>query len=739
MKHHLIKNEKSRLLLLLSGGFAVTFLCLFLVFQSAGVGLFGPKSILISDMKSQYTDFFMALRNGDVFYSNGIGLSGSFAGTFAYYLSSPFSLLIFLFSKERLQSALLLIFYLKLSLSTVSFGYMLHRVFKKTDWSLLLFSLCYSLMSFGFFFFINLFWMDALIWLPLLVLFTKNLAETGKIGFLPPLLGVLFFSNFYIAYIVGLFLLLFFLTVSFGARIPVKEFLLRLLKLAGSAALAAGMAAAILLPALKDYSMSFGVEAYNGYGTLNFTGKQFLLKLFPGVYDSIGNYAAPTIFCGFLVFILAGGFFFLKSVKRREKIAAGALIVLMLLSFLLPKLDIVWHAFSYPNAFAYRYAFCFSFLLIYLAATAFYRRSEIPKQYFLGWLIPALLILLFQAKLRDSLGTATVAVAFVSIIAYTLLLLFEKMGKNRKKLSLITIFILIVCFAELSLNGALILRHMQQPGLETSYPFPEYAEWVDRRENLLLLLDQAEDSSLSRVAGTDREHLNEMAALGVNGVSSFSSCYSPKVQQLFRAVGYGGDFKGYWYLPGNPAADRFFGVRYLISEEEQPGLEKIAESGEFSLYENSEILPLFFGMKSEAKTALFTENPEENMAMIDSLLLPLTVERESMPPQITQLFVVESWEKGTVRGSAIANETGILQTTLPFDQNYVVRIDGQKVKTFETFGSLLAVDLLEGNHTVEITYYPKQAYIGAGISLVSIAGFIGVIIWNRKRNLPEAK
>ncbi len=62
----------------------------------------GEGSVLILDLNGQYVSFFEELRNkllggGSLLYSWSRTLGGEFLGIFAYYLASPFSLIVCLF------------------------------------------------------------------------------------------------------------------------------------------------------------------------------------------------------------------------------------------------------------------------------------------------------------------------------------------------------------------------------------------------------------------------------------------------------------------------------------------------------------------------------------------------------------------------------------------------------------------------------------------------------------------
>ena len=90
-----------RLLYLLC--FLIPAALMFFVHAAFGVYPFGENSILVLDMNAQYVMFYEALRRalwGDasLLYSFSRNLGGEFPGIYAYYLASPLSLIVALFS-----------------------------------------------------------------------------------------------------------------------------------------------------------------------------------------------------------------------------------------------------------------------------------------------------------------------------------------------------------------------------------------------------------------------------------------------------------------------------------------------------------------------------------------------------------------------------------------------------------------------------------------------------------------
>lgn len=66
----------------------------------------------------------------------------------------------------------------------------------------------------------------------------------------------------------------------------------------------------------------------------------------------------------------------------------------------------------------------------------------------------------------------------------------------------------------------------------------------------------------------------------------------------------------------------------------------------------------------------------------------------------------------------------IMFTTIPYDDGWHVKINGQAIKTFKSLDSLLAFELPVGDLEIEMYFIPKGFYLGLGISIGTLIAFI---------------
>ena len=180
---------------------------------------FGEKSILIYDLRSQYVDFFASLRSGgSIFYTFERAFGGDYFTLAAYYLLSPFNLILFLFPENSLIAALTFIYYAKIM--TAGFCMCLYlcrtRLFSLDCRFAPLFASAYCFCGFAVMYAQNLMWLDALWLLPLLARSAETLvAESRSVKFALTLAASLII-NFYTGFMLAVFSLLYVVFLQFA-------------------------------------------------------------------------------------------------------------------------------------------------------------------------------------------------------------------------------------------------------------------------------------------------------------------------------------------------------------------------------------------------------------------------------------------------------------------------------------------------------------------------------------------
>lgn len=358
---------------------------LFLLYAARGVYPFGTGSVLVLDLNGQYVYFFEKLRNilrgdGTILYAWERALGGEFIGMFAYYVASPFSLLIALFPDGHITESLFLIFVLKCGACGATFAYYLHKTFPTRDkLSVILFSAMYALSSYAIVYQNNTMWIDHLVYLPLLIYGIDELIAKGKCKLYAVTLALSLFANFYIGYMMCIFTLIYFFyryaTTTGGERNfygEKRHFVRSLVRIGIFSVVAILIATIIIAPTL--YSLSFGKNEFqtNKYEWYQkFDWLDMLAKFFAGSYDTVRPEGLPLLYCGILTLFLVPLYFLCPKIPARERVGGGALLAILLSCFGMSNLDILWHGMQRPNWLNYRYSFMFVFFLVLFAFRVF--------------------------------------------------------------------------------------------------------------------------------------------------------------------------------------------------------------------------------------------------------------------------------------------------------------------------------------------------------------------------------
>lgn len=98
-----------------------------------------------------------------------------------------------------------------------------------------------------------------------------------------------------------------------------------------------------------------------------------------------------------------------------------------------------------------------------------------------------------------------------------------------------------------------------------------------------------------------------------------------------------------------------------------------------------------------------------------------------------QELTIKEFNGSNIKGTVTSTkEKNILFTTIPYDENWDVYVDGKKVKTHKLLNALLGIELEEGTFTIELKYHPKQFYLGI---LISVISFTILLIIDKKKLL----
>ncbi len=613
-----IKNKKYLLIC-----FATPALITLLMYICFQVYPIGEASVLVLDLNGQYVYFFEGLRDillgdGSLLYSFSRALGGEFIGIFAYYLSSPFSLLVALFPKENITEALLLMFILKAGACGLTFGIYIEATRKRNRIATVLFSTMYALCGFAVVMQHNTMWTDNLIFLPLVMLGVENIIKYGKYKMFIICLSMAIFSNFYIGYMMCIFVFIYYFYYYFACspeeRNPRGE-RLHFIKSSGRMALFSVITIAICAALLlcTYYSLTFGKTTFSSSNIRpdqKFDWLDLIPKLFIGSYDTVRPEGLPFLYSGTLTLMLLPLYFVAPHVKAREKIASGIVILIFLASFNFSTLDLFWHGMQRPNWLNYRYSFILCFFAILLAYKGFEKLREIGYKK----LIPVsatlcIILLLLQKQEYENVHDFATIWLSLGIIAIYLGVLrgvaSERFDINRPAALVLCILVCTEMF-----GGGLL--NMNSLGLDVVYSTrTSYRTFIDGLTPSVEAVKEA-DPTFYRMEKTVHRKTNDNFSLGMNGLSNSTSTLNSETIKLLNA--YGLSSKSHWskYLGGTPVLDTIFGVKYVIAErndEEILELYRETDYGDddYTVWENPYAMSIAAGVSKDLRKLSSTD------------------------------------------------------------------------------------------------------------------------------------
>src|SRR5882762_648030 len=160
----------------LTVAFGVAVLLYGTVLAGSHIYPFGAKSILMYDMGNQYSVFhayYQQVLHGhaSLLFTWRSDLGMNFLPLFAYYLASPFSVLVALFPEQYIPEAMILIILLKVGTGSAAMAGYLHRMAPNGSRRLAAgFAVPYAVSAWTVSYSFNIMWLDALYLLPLLLM-----------------------------------------------------------------------------------------------------------------------------------------------------------------------------------------------------------------------------------------------------------------------------------------------------------------------------------------------------------------------------------------------------------------------------------------------------------------------------------------------------------------------------------------------------------------------------------------
>lgn len=533
---------------------------------------FSDKMIILGDSANQYYPLFHYLigvleGTNSIFYSLSKGLGGSMFGTIFYYLSSPFNLLLIFVDKVHILDFITILTILKLSLCGFTMYIYMRKKFHKDSISILIFSILYSFIGYNLNYFLNIMWLDIVFLAPLVLLGIDNIIR-GK----SPLLYIIFLtisiiSNYYIAYMLCIFSVLYFfyeLILTYQLKTDGKRIKKIIITFFVSSLLCGLMCSFFLVPCILEM-LNYGRSvSLKDIFTFDYNIFNLLAGTYLGGIDPVHPFSTYYInlYCGVITLPLVFLYFKNKQFSRKEKLLTLFIIVFCLLPCFIGVLNYIWHLFSIPIGFYYRYSFLLCLFLLIIAYRSF-ENLQIKKEDILSYLAIYLsysVILMFIIYFKDyylHLNYSFIWLTNIFLILY-LWVLFKY--KNHKKLS---ILIFIIVLIEVSLNVYILLGNSA---------FSNRTELKNYQE----IVNSHQQGRMNFIDNDMGPFYNQSLMYSYYGTNSFLSTSNSQIIEIVQELGKNnndfaeGQNNYLIYSPMAYIGDALLGVQTIVTSEELP-------------------------------------------------------------------------------------------------------------------------------------------------------------------------
>jgi uncharacterized membrane protein YfhO len=458
-----MKNKKYIIL-----SFLIPFFVYFLTFYING--LFSTKTILMGDSILQYYPLFNYLKNitNNTFYCFYKGLSGSMFGTIFYYLSSPLNIFIFL-SNNTLNFMTLLII-IKLSLSGITmYKYLSHKF--NNSFTTLVFSLLYSFCGYNLNYFLEIMWLDTVILTPLVLLGIDKLIEENKSSYYIIFLFISILANYYTAYMMCIFVVLYFF-YEVIIKYKNKDYIKITKKFIIISFLTGMMCSIFLIPCIYEMLSYNRSQKINEIFYLDYNIFNLFAKTYMATIDGSNpfNTNAINIYCGIITIPLVYLYFKNKKIDKLEKKLTFIIILIMILPCFIGIFNFIWHLFTTPYGYYYRYSFLLCLFLILIAYKSFNNLeiNNIRIMNYLSIYLSYSLIIIFINYFKNYYNYINYYYIWLTIL---FLIIYFILLKNKKfKILLILILFENVLNVYLSINK----YDFQERKVDTAYIIDKY-------------------------------------------------------------------------------------------------------------------------------------------------------------------------------------------------------------------------------------------------------------------------
>jgi uncharacterized membrane protein YfhO len=591
-------------------------------------------------------------------------------------MASPLNMVAALFPSHMLRDVLAAFIVLRIGLSGLFTAMYLRYATKTRDLLVPAFAAIFALCGYTLGYYHNIMWMDVVAVAPLVMFGLNKLVKEGKSGVYISSLALAIILNFHIAFMVCIFVAIYFFVLCVTNRLSWRVWLRRFGVIALATVAVVGMTAFLTLPTydalgnLHRQEFSAFPEEFVWISSFDEVIGNLIAFSPPPMFRHVGG-GSPQLFSGILPVMLFPIFLLSRNIRTREKTAFLLLLVFLFASVNSNVLQFIWHGFTNTFGFPGRFSFLISFVFVVTAFRAYTKLLKMP----IGF-EPNIRVDSYKRRVDalaafckpvidpppgvEALSAMAVGAVFVFdhalrsehhdqkyivwslLLACVYLMLFAvlfsaKQSKSRELSEMVKLFLVVTVSVELIFTSHYALQAWQGTRRDV---------WVyDEVGNVLAARNTSDENDFFRTDFTRRVHFNDAllhAERDLNSISFFSSSMDGNMGASLRDLGLATNLGSnrYHYFETSPLTNAFLNMRYTVERVNNPAGDdffwrRVAQDGSVVLLRNNFYLPLGFMVRHEtvewvgdwnnhfeAQNDLFRRSTGLNSNLFESVLRP---------------------------------------------------------------------------------------------------------------------
>ncbi len=678
-------------------------------------------------------------------FNNGLGNATIF--NFLYYIASPLNLIALMFKSPDMMylSATLI----KIIIATLS---MTFYTKKKTDNNFVVFiaAISYVFCTWFLAYYYYLPWLDIFLMFPLFQYGLEKLLNEHKYHIYIFSLAYMMITNLYLCFSVCIYTIIFFivyelfykkepfksklLTFDYIALATIGSFLLTFFYLYGWF----DSLIKIKVGFNQSFTNTYSVSILDFFKSFYYSNLSFIASMEGKTFPNI---ACPTII------LISFIYYFISNKNKRDKLFVLVVILICTAFIFIPQLDFIMNAFHVIRGLTYRYSFIISFLMICLFISITKDKNSINKK---SLLLITLILLIGIIILRKAMSSDIFITNITFILCYLVLIIFYDNNKVYKILSL-TVFILQVAF----ISSLYIPNTFEKEALDdinynsknstyrinnSSVSVDSYLESINNYSNnkttyvyssmtysnVIYLFKNLGNVTFENTYSVMHDN-NKIPSLLLNVKSKENDYYLEKLYAVNKEIINTSLDDGNVKYNIESIIYNMTGIKDLYDKEVLKGVKK-DKKYEFKTDKDYYLIEI---KNDNGGINIFQQEYDvfvQDIKYGDGTATIYTVKDDKLKDIYEVLsknqIKYSYYEDNHMIGDINVDKDQIIFTSIPYDKDWVVKVDNKEVKPILVLDSLMGIEVKPGKHKIELEY--KTHYLWP--ALISIITFIVLVI-----------